>query len=456
MAIDRRVILDYIEENRNFLITNEQLFDVLEGELLSKIDKELREQLLSNKAYEAARRRIPTINIIKRIIDKLSKIYSTPVSRDAENPVDQEIMDFYINEMQVDTYFGDSNRFFNSMRNTLVEPFLDGDLPRMRVIPSHQFLPFSDDPIDPNRMTHLIKFMGEIDGSEAFFVYTADEFLAFNEQGKTLNQFMKENEGINPFGIIFQTYINKSRHLLVPKADKDLLQMGILIPLILTDLNFAVEFMSHSIIFGIDLDSDNLELNPNAFWDLKSDSEGNKPEIGQIKPQVDIPQVVELVEFLLVRWMESRNIRPMGAGRVGADNASSGISLMIKEVDTTDDRKEQIRFYQEAEKVFWQNIKVMHNTWVEAGLIKEKRKFSDEFDPVIVFPKPVPLETLDDIIARHEKLFDLGLTTKRLALRDIFPDRKEEEIEEMLKEIEEAEGFIDGLAEIQPENIEEV
>lgn len=455
MAINIDDILEHIDNNRDFLLTNQELFDVLEGDLLSKIDRALRKQLLSDRAYAAARRRIPPINIIKRMVDKLSKIYASPVIRIAENTVDQEIMDFYINEMQVDTYFGDSTRFFNSMRNSLLEPYIEDELPRLRVVPSHHFLPYSDDITNPNKMTHLIKMMGNIDGVESFFVYTANEFVAFNSDGIKLNKFMEENDGLNPFGIITQTYVNKSRHLLIPKADKDLLQMGILIPLILSDLNFAVEFMSHSIIYGIDIDADNLELNPNAFWDLKSDSEGKKPEIGQIKPEVDISEVLELVEMQMAKWLESRNIRPMGAGKLSSDNASSGVSLMIKEIDTTDDRKEQIKYYQEAEKVFWQKIKIIHNKWVDSGEVKEKRKFSEAFMPSIVFSKPIPIETQEQIILRQEKLLELNLTTKRIALREIYPDRREDEIDSMLEEISQ-EGVFGGVAEIQLEAEQEV
>lgn len=455
MAINKDAILEHIRNNNDFLKTNENLFDILEGDLLSKVDAVLRDQLLSDKAYAAARRRIPSINIIKKIIDKLSKIYATPISRTAENPVDQEIMDFYVKEMQVDTYMGDSTRFFNSMRNSLLDPFLDEGMPRLRVTPSHQFLPFSDDPINPQKMTHLVVFMGKLGNGKAFFfVYSAEEFIAFDESGTTLPKFMVDNLGVNPFGVIPHTYVNKSRHLLIPKADKDLLQMGILIPLILADLNFAVEYQSHSIMYGIDINADNLELNPNAFWNLKSDGEG-KPEIGQIKPEVDINNVIDLVNFLIDQWLESRNIRPK-TGRVSSDSAASGHALVIKEIDTTDDRKEQIRYYQEVEKIFWHKIKIIHNKWVDSAMVKgETRKFSETFDPLIVFPKPVVIETQGEVIKRHKELFDLDLTTKRLALREIYPDKSSEDIQIMLDDIDD-EGELSGLAAFQPESKQDV
>ena len=425
-------ILKHIEANENFTAVNKEIFDILEGDLYDKVVVALRKQLISDKAYESARRRVAPINIAKRIVDKLSKIYSTPVIREADNPTDQEIMDFYVKEMKLDVVFGDSNRFFNGTRATSIDPFLEDNKPRARVVPTHQFLPYSSNLLKPNVMDVYIKFMGERDNKQIYFLYSNEEFLAINSEGNPLPEFMAGNEGENPFKVIPQTYINRSNHLLVPKADKGMLQMAILIPLILTDLNFAVEYMSHSIIWGANLDVSNLELNPNAFWDLGETEDGKKPEVGQITPTVDIDQVLNLVKQEVDMWLESKNIK---AGTGSAKVAEAGVALMIREADTTDDRKEQIIHYTAAEKDFWQRMKVIHNYWAETQQVSETRKFSDDFEPVIIFASPRPIESQMDVIKRHKELQNMDLNTKKMALTEIFPERKEGDIETILEEI---------------------
>ena len=429
--INTDIVVKKIKENEQNFIVNKNLFDILEGQLFDKIDLALKDTYISDRAYNIARKQIAPINIISQMVSKLSKIYSTPVMRTTDNAIDQELMDYYVDEMNFDAMMAEANRFFNAMKSAAVEPYIDEAKPRLRVMSPHQFVPISKDLVNPTKMTEFVKFMDK----EIVFVYSNDQFVAMDKDGKLLPQYMAENEGVNPLGILPQTYINKSKHLLVPYADKDLLQNGIICNVKIANLMYAIQYQTNSIIYGIDLDVEKLELNPDNFWDLHTSDDGKKPEIGMIKPEVDIEEVLSFIEKIIEKFLNSRNLRAEGT----LDASASGVALEIKNIDTTDDRKEQIVYFTNVEQEFWKKMKVIHNYWADAGLVEERRRFSETFNPSITFASPKPIESQTDVVARIVVLLDKGLVTKSMALNEIYPNKSQEEIDDLIKEIEENE-----------------
>jgi len=434
--IDKLEIKKYIEDKQDFLAHNKELFDILEGELLPRCKQALRKQVISDRAYNVASLFIPPINIIKRLIDKLTVIYSDPPIRSAENANDQILIDYY--SETVNSAFAEANRFFNSMKTAAIEPFLDNGMPKVRVISGHQCLAKSSDPINPLRMTEFIKSMGSYTDSmgnktQLYFVYSEESFVAMDSYGKQIEEYSMEGDE-NPLGIIPQTYIKRSKNLLVPKCDSDLYQMGILIPCMIANLNYACHMQGHSIIYGIDLDnSSSLEINPDAMWLLQSSVGGVKPEVGVIKPQVDISEVWSSISAQLQLWFESRGIRPGEAS--GSQNSLSGVALMIKEMDATNDIKAQVTYFKEAEYDFWEKLSIQHNFWVDSGMITDMPKFSPDFIPTIEFQEHKAYEDKDKILDSQIKMINELLTSRKRARQVVHSDLSLEQIEEIEMEI---------------------
>jgi len=144
-------------------------------------------------------------------------------------------------------------------------------------------------------------------------------------------------------------YVNRSPNFLLPPEDTDTMRMTVLLPVLLSDLNYAVKYQAFSILYGINVDDQNLAKSPEAFWMFKTDpGDDNKPEVGQIKPQVDITEVIQLIVTELSMWLNSRNIRPGSVSNVSAENMVSGISKLVDEMDTSDDRQKQAELYASA------------------------------------------------------------------------------------------------------------
>ena len=262
--------------------------------------------------------------------------------------------------------------------------------------------------------------------------------MALDSEGDDVDEDMAENKGVNEFGVIPFVYINKSRSLLVPIPDKDDYAMSVLVPVLLTDLNFAAKFLAHSIFYGIDLDADNLKLSPDAVWIFKSDKEeGTKPEVGTIKPEVSITDVISLIKEQLIAWLDTKNVRTKAAGNIDANDAASGVSKIIDEADTTIDRKQQIRIFRAAELEYWRKLATIHNKTATAKVIKNTALFKDPetLRVDVDYSEQQIVEPRSVVVVSLEKEVNAGFKSKKRAIKELNPRASEEEIEEMMAEI---------------------
>ena len=444
---DIEEITAHVKSQNQTLQHNHILFDIYEGSLLPYIEQDLRNQL-SPSSYAMAKNRIPPINVLKRLVDKVSKIYQQRPSRMVQDgsDSDSELLAWYEMQMMLDQKLNISNEFFNLFKSSLVEVFLHNGTPSIRSIPNDRFTVWSNDAVDPTNPTHFIvvddvKRLKDGTSTMILRVYTDDEFVIVDDRGEIQHDRMEaigNPDGINPFGIAPFVYVNRSQNLLIPKEDTDTLKMTKLFPVLLADLNFAVMFQSFSILYGIDIDDENLEMAPNAFWRFKSDPTTEaKPELGQIKPQVDIQQTLSLIQAQLAFWLQSRGIRPGSVGELTSDNFSSGVSKMIDEMDSSEERQKQVKFYQDGESKLWDMVfNRMHPYWVATGQIENRAIFTPTAHVVTSFHDQLPLTRRGEVVKDLESEVQAGFTSVRRAIKKLNPEMTEESIDELIIEMD--------------------
>lgn len=445
-------ITEYFNSKQNLIKHNFKLLDIYEGNLKHYVAEALRQEL-SPQSFEQAQSRISPINILKRIIDKLSKIYQqNPIRMIADGTEqDKQLLAWYEWVFCIDERMNISNEFFNMYKYSLIHPFIHQGLPKLRVIPNDRFLVWSNDKVDPTNPTHYIVFDGVRKKNDRTVVdlqiWTDTEFLLIDTDGEIRKDemFALENpEGINPIGKAPFIYINRSQIDIIPTPDSDTLSMTVLIPQLISDLNYAHKFNSYSILYGVDVDDQNLTRAPNAVWLFKSDpTTEKKPEIGVIKPQVDITESIGMIQAELAFWLQSRGIRPGSVGTLTTENMASGISKMVDEMDTSEERMKQVDIYQKAENSLWDLvIQNMHPYWVKNKLISgNNAMFSPNAEVLVKFPDQVPMlrrsELLDEVI----KEIDAGLTTVERGIRRLNPEMSEEDVNVLVGEINQADDF---------------
>lgn len=425
---------------------NHVLFDIYEGNLLPYVVGDLKEQL-SKQAFENAKFRIPPINLLRRLIDKVAKLYNKPPIRKIEPETEQNkaLLDMYVNAYNLNIMGVVANEFFNLFKSTSFEPYLDNKAqPKLRVVPSDRAFAISLDPVDPMRMTHYVKVMGNkvINGKEklCLYVYTDSEFLVIDDSGEVLEDVMRavSSDGTNPYGVIPFSYAVKSYNSLNPPIDTDTLTMTKLFPVLMADLNYAVMFQCFSIIYGIDIDEENLKLAPNMFWRFKKDpTSTGEPKVGVIKPEVDSDKVIQLIQAELSMWLQSRNIRPGSVGQITPENFSSGISKMVDEMDTVEERQKQVSFFKKLEEDLWDiTINHLHPEWIRIAGFPVTTQFVAGSKVTVEFPEQLPLVDRAQLLEALTKELQQGLTTKKIALKKLNPEMSEDEIDELLQEIE--------------------
>lgn len=437
---------NYYNATSGLLEHNRIIFDIYEGDLLTYVLADLERQF-SKESFKQVKARVAPINVLKRLVDKLSKIYLKPPVRKVIGGAekDQMIYDWYAEEMSLNVNMAIGNEFFNLFKNCALEPYLDNGAPRIRTLPSDRFFVYSTDRTNPLRPTHFAKIMGkaQLDDGPAktvLYVYTKDEFIIVDEKGQPLRSMMEEvgnPEGVNPYGVLPFVYINRSKHDLIPTIDSDTLAMTKLFPILLSDLNYAVMYQAFSIMYGIDLDNENLKLSPNAFWNFKSDTEREtKPQVGVIKPEVDTDKVLNLIKTQLTFWLQSKSVKPGAIGNIDVENMASGISKAIDEMDTSEDRQKQIPYFQQAEKELFTVIQAMHPVWMRDPNFQNRIAFSPALTLQVTFPEQKPLvdpsKLVDDVI----KKIGSKLQSRKGAMKELYPEWSEDEIEQKLEEID--------------------
>lgn len=476
---DIKWLLGLIKEKENQIAFNMKLFEIMEGNLVKYIDKALKTQLSPN-AYTIARQRIVPINILKRIVSKLSKLYSTSPSRTTESDSDQELIDLYSQKGVLDQHYGNHNFNYNSYKYSALEFFVEDGTLKQRALPATQFIVASKDKINPLNVTHYVKFMGkmpktdvkgtvrlvekywaytddeflafdDVKGTvrlvEKYWAYTDDEFLAFDSEGEV---FVPDTEivmGENTFGIIPMNYVKNSTNLLIPLQDDDLVQMAVNICVKLTDLNFAQQFQSHGIIYVKNADNTNLQVSPNTIWELTSRDPDKEVDVGTLQPQVQVQDVLDLCRFEISAWLESKDIRPGTVGQAGQDSALSGLSLLIQNADISENRKEQEQIFKCSESDFWKRLATIHNNLVSAGTLSERRLFSTtDLEVTVEYDTHKPYESRKEKVERLKMEVDAKFTSLESAIKELHPDMSEQEIEDEIEDI------IEGITVEMPSN----
>ena len=459
-------------KHQNQTVFEKNLLEVWEGGLQKHVEKAISNEFDGGAAHQS-KQRVSPINILPKVISKMSQVYTNGVSRSVSkddtgnrNEQDTDLMAFYEKSMGMDTKLSTANKMANLFQYCAIEPYLDSKgQPTLRVIPPTMFSIFSDDPADPLTPTVFIKFMGketdftgprtttagakvkdaqtEVTDPNIYFLYSDQEFIVIDETGSVRNDIMAavgNPEGENPAGRIPFTYINTAEFQLQPYPKQDMYTMPVLIPRLLTDLNFAAKFQSYAILYSIDLDVKDIESGPASMWALQSSDQEKSGSIGTIKPEVDVDKVLTLINSQLTLWLETLGIKSSGMGSVTASSAASGIAKAIDEADSTALTSEQKKVFRSVEQDLWALIQTLHRLWTAQGRFDGSNMsglFSEDFEPTVVFEE---LQVLVDPMARLTELkvkLDNGWTSRRRALAEANMDLNPAEIEELMTEIDE-------------------
>lgn len=431
---DVPMLLALWRENKERIAVNSDLFDMHGGDIIGVCERWIDTTFVVARARERMKQNLSPINIVKKVTDKLSAAYDYGVSRTVTGGT-QALLDEYITKTRASERLSEAWEMKNLCRDSLIQLFVDGDYTRSRVIASHQFVVWSTDTLYPNKVTGVMVFAGyrrDSDGKAriCWTAWTEEEVWSFDEDGKPVPALMAGNEdGINLWGIIPFVYLTGDSMRVMPKPDKDFRAMARLLPMQVTNLNYAAEYQSHSIVAIFNgPEKAKFDRNPDAIWMMQSEG-GDDPSIEVLSPKVDIEGCKGLILSQVSMFLSMRGIRPGAISSDVAEVQLSGVSKIVDEADATQLVLRQQQDAVEVEREYWSKLAIIHDA---AGLPGRWGNTVDSLSVEFGKPELIPDQSaLTDVLSKQ---MEQNLITREFALRRLYPHMTEDQRQEMLLE----------------------
>lgn len=436
----RGLIIKEVKAKADFLGHNEKVLNIYEGELKPFIYKAMKDSL-SEHYFNSIKDRILPVNILQRYADKVSTTYSKPPKRESGSEIGAKILDFYKDKFDINASGMMADVYSHLHKGFAWEPYINQKgQPSLREIPFDRFMVISTSDSNPEEETIFVKIMGRDDNNPdrvLLFAYSDNEFDAFWTDESDAPEYMSE-DGTNPIRVIPFVYGKRQRNRLVPVPDTDLLAMTIAIPMMLSDTAGAQMFQAFSVMYGIDVNAENMVMTPNAWWSLKSDKQSDKtPSVGTIKPTADTDKAMNFIIQVFVLWLETKGIRVGSVGTFDAASVASGISKIIDEMDTWEIKKKSQKWFKVDEEELWnEKLPKIHNYWIKTGQLKTNEigliPDNSEIGINVDFDEPKPMTNRTSEIAEVKSELEIKTMTMQDAIKKLHPDWDENKVQEVM------------------------
>lgn len=361
---------------------------------------------------------VANINITKRIIDRISLCYQVAPIRNVTN---DSYSDFVRDK---DHKLQRFERLVNLLELVLIKPrWRDGKL-EYDIITDFEPEFGGDDPMIPTAFTFPLQSRASVTNTdEQIWAYWSDtEYFMFNKSDndkKINNNWNDENPyGIMPIIPLFKNGRPETNYL-DTDASLDLCQGNLAINCATTTAQANLMFQSFGYVWvSGEVDNNVLEVSPDKITKLQVDS-----NMGVVTPPDSINSINEYIKTQYKLLAQNYHISTSFVD--GGEQASSGVSLRLRNLELQESRKSSLEIYKKFEQELFQleRIMILAHTGTDIGEL-ELVDFSES------------VEILSDQEQRERDEFDLakGLIDEIDILTRRNPDWSREDAEEYLAE----------------------
>lgn len=423
--------------------SNKILSDLYEGCICKYVKLRIKHEIIDRDEQKEMAARILEVNITRRVVSKISKAYKDePIRRIVDgNDKDNEMIDWYLNNTNIKKVFQNIDKSFNNYKESLVRCLFHtgSQLPYFKVLEPYEYIVYSTDMQDRTVPTIIAIGYGVSDTKEQLLLcISKDEIWLQNLKGD-LYPIPENNDGYNLYSEMPFVYLKNTESMLMPYPDESLISVSTLIPMLCGDINYAIKYMSYGIVWGANIKEDLIRRGPNAFWNLLPFDENSTvtPQVGTLKPDVDIGQVFDGIMKQLQFWLNARGLTASTLG-VGSGDVASGISKMIDEADVSALVEENQKRYSDMEKNLFNFIMHFgHDVWKVNNPAIPQDSFSPACFVETTFPKVEPLKARKEVIDELTGEIDKGLISVKKAIKRLNPNMLDEDIDSLVVEIDE-------------------
>lgn len=428
--------------------------------------------------------RLAPINVLKSWVDRKSIIYSRPPVRKTESKTDQALMDAYVERTAFDMQMQKANRYFNLYSNcelyTLPKTNRDGTKePMTRVMPPWLYS-VSTEAIDPtekdvivyssfadkddslerkeiNKVSLIQESAGvrtgkpgqgidakqaSMSGSAVPYIFWTDlqHFTVFN--GAVILDEANP-DGLNPIGLIPSVTLRKDvDNEFWAMQGEDQVDMAIATQLMFTDQLTIAKMQGFALlVITSKRKPDKMEVGLQKAIHMKVKDGEPTPTVSYLNANAPLTEYSDLAARVLEVSSQSNLLPPSTFGGSKGGDPNSGVQEMIRNSSTLMEIESQKPVLRDAELETWERYKRWHNLLHDKNELpkdlKALGKFSDDFAPVISYQDMKPVESEEQRLKQVQMLMDMGMLTRKKAMKKLNPEMSDEQIETEMKDIEE-------------------
>jgi len=427
--------------------------------------------------------RLAPVNLLKKIVNKRSTIYKRAPGRVVTNgnQKDQDLLDYYVQELDVDNLLKKANTYYNLHSNAILYPLLTDKDFSYRVLPPYLYSAKANahDPLKAD--AYVFSFFDEdvvlednvlsatgvqgfskqrgtatnrkdnlIDSNERFMNYASDRYVFWSDEqhftadgAGDLISMREMDDGANPFGVNPIVNIAKDRDdSFWATQGSDVVDLVIAIQSGWSDLLTIAKNQGFSILTIVSKEKpEKMSVGINkAVW-LKQPDDGPAPSISYVQANSPLSEYKDILMELLGLLLTTNDMNPKEiGGSNSARNFTSGFQALIETADTLEARESDIPVFRDVEREFWPKLARLHNWYFDSGQLSAEARalgrFSDDFEVSTEFRSVKPLESEKERLEVVEKKHKLGIMTRKQMIQEIYPTKSDEEIDQMIEQID--------------------
>ena len=303
------------------------------------------------------------INITRRVIDRVSLVYMVAPIREVTN----ENYDDYI--YQKDFRLQKAERYVNLLELVLIKPTWRNGAVSYDIITDFEPT-FGDDPMAPIAFEYPLATRSTVQDStpELWAYWSDDEHFIYDKNDNSKKHYNPENpDNINPYGIMPFVPVFKNgkpeTYYMDTDACNDLVSTNLNLNMMATDRQANIRFQSFGYIYITgEVDNKYLEVAPDKITKMQLDS-----TMGVVTPPDTTRSIDECIRTSYK--MLAQNYHLSTSFVDGSEQASSGISLQIRNQELNDSRKSSLERWRNAEYELFDLEKVIisSHTGVDIG-----------------------------------------------------------------------------------------
>ena len=425
---------------------------------------------------------VTNISFVKKVIDKLSRVYANGVKRTLPKKTDTKALEEMAKHLKFNRRMKKSNRYLKLFKNLSIyirpvevdgkfdikvrplEPFLydviedpkNEDLPFVYILSDYvpgQAMKYAIGNAAMAGRTPGVKIANEsfsdgIDNTIAdkdkeggkYIWWTKNYHFTTNKKGEIIDGGLDNPIKQLPFVNIAEDRDDG----FWAEGGKDLIDAGIKINSLLTNINHLAITQGYGQFYmtGKNLPK-SIKLGPNHAITVEQGEGEPAPTMGFLTANPPLAELIKTIEFYVALLLSTNNLSTSGFASTLSSGASfpSGVAMIIDKAESIEDVEDQAEEFIDSEPEIWARIALWHAVYKGRNLLTDKLakiKMPEKIDELgLQFPKPQIVLSEKEELEILQKRLELGLNTEIEILMRDDPSLTEEMAKQKLLLIQE-------------------